>query len=328
MSGNMLRAKSLVEACSIAGVELSSVSRTKGRAVVIGDRPSKKNASILWHDDGLGGCICNWKGSVRVMWRESSLVPHANSFDQSHNEQERAIPTPTIQKVLNTIWNAAHKVQGHPYLLAKCLDPVATLKEITANQVHEIFAECGLKNSRGYPLTLWHGEGQMTGPILVVPVLRGSEWRTAQFIDAEGHKLMLKGGKFGGGYWCTRHSEEILGKSEIYIAEGVATAMSIDAVHNVPCVGALSCGNMVQVARYFKEKSPNSEIVLVADNDLSGAGLNCAWDAAVQVDGCYVMPTFDDGLIQNFKEVIGKEKRPSDFNDYYVATGQLKKKLG
>ena len=100
----------------------------------------------------------------------------------------------------------------------------------------------------------------------------------------------------------------------IFIAEGLATATSIfEAFSNqYQVIMGLDAGNLIHVAKVFKDKFPNSKIVICADNDPKDNGTNpgveAAKDAAGEVSGLVAVCPLIDG-------------RAADFNDLTIASG-------
>ena len=166
----------------------------------------------------------------------------------------------------------------------------------------------------GYRSPEWH---PMTGRVLVVPMWNNGQLGTLEFIDAAGHKSFLPKATTAGAWWSTR----LIGESmTIGIAEGVATALSIDLVRGIPCVAAMSCGNMPRVAGWFARHWPGRQFVVFSD---VGNGEKDARKAAEACGGRLELPTFSGELLEAFKGRTETDKAPSDWNDYYVATGDL-----
>jgi hypothetical protein len=77
----------------------------------------------------------------------------------------------------------------------------------------------------------------------------------------------------------------------VYIAEGVATAASIHAATNQPCVIAYSANNLESVAVMVRGIAGQArDLVVVADNDDSGTGEREGRKAAAESGARFVMP--------------------------------------
>ena len=157
----------------------------------------------------------------------------------------------------------------------------------------------------------------MMGRVLVVPMWNAGQLGTLEFIDAAGHKSFLPKAPTAGAWWSTR----LIGQAPtIGIAEGVATALSIDLVRGIPCVAAMSCGNMPRIAGWFARHCPGRQFIVFSD---IGNGEAQARMAAGLCGGILEPPSFPCKLLTAFKERTGTDKAPTDWNDYYIATGEL-----
>lgn len=69
----------------------------------------------------------------------------------------------------------------------------------------------------------------------------------------------------------------------LFICEGLATGLSVLEIlrisgHKAGVTCALSCGNISNIARIWRERNPKLRIIIAADNDASHAGENAAID--------------------------------------------------
>jgi len=58
----------------------------------------------------------------------------------------------------------------------------------------------------------------------------------------------------------------------LLIAEGYATAATVHQATGFATVAAMNCGNLFAVAKAQREKFPDREIIIAADNDQATAG--------------------------------------------------------
>jgi putative DNA primase/helicase len=79
-------------------------------------------------------------------------------------------------------------------------------------------------------------------------------------------------------------------KDRIIICEGFATAASLYENSGYLTVVAFDAGNLKNVAINIKSLYPVSKIVIAGDNDLSGIGQKKALEAALAVNGEYLVP--------------------------------------
>ena len=122
-------------------------------------------------------------------------------------------------------------------------------------------------------------------------------------LNGEFKKLFLKGGKTKGLF------HEISGDdATIYICEGYADAASIFESTGSTAVTALSASNLPEVADAFRERLPDSEIIIAEDVD--GPGKKYATKAALRIDAKIATPS--------------KGSRCKDFNDVYRKFGAAK----
>ncbi len=151
-----------------------------------------------------------------------------------------------------------------------------------------------------------HGTRTLYG-CLVVPLCDADgNVHSMQFIDADGEKRFLKGGAKRGRFFQIRGRDDV-----IYIAEGFATAASLNEVTGNTVIVALDCGNLEPVAELVRQKNQAAEIVICADDDWKTAGnpgLCGARAAAGAADAGIVIPDFS-GKADNRRD------KDTDFND-------------
>jgi len=128
---------------------------------------------------------------------------------------------------------------------------------------------------------------------LVVPVysLTDNKTQSLQFIEANGSKRFLTGGKTRGGYFAARRYKTC---EQIVIAEGWATSQSLAQQWHVEGwhVCAFNANNLVVVAKALRKSYPFAQIIIAADNDIGGAGQVAAQLAAKAIGASVSMPTF------------------------------------
>jgi phage/plasmid primase-like uncharacterized protein len=196
----------------------------------------------------------------------------------------------------------------HPYLTRKKLQHhVETWDEASLLNLFEINA-AHLKTIIGYTPKV--GDNYLSGRILIAPIGNANGLTSLEFIDSKGLKSALAGGRKSGAYY---EPDFVNHKSrEIYIAEGVATAMSIREAlkdkEGVFVVAALSCTNLKKSALDLQAIFDDVPITICAD---IGNGYQDAKEAAAAVNGYLAEPYFHplqrmpDGSV------------PTDFNDLW-----------
>ncbi|MFI3120597.1 MAG: toprim domain-containing protein, partial [Methylococcaceae bacterium] len=105
-----------------------------------------------------------------------------------------------------------------------------------------------------------------------------------QFIDADGVKRFLAGGKKSGCFWWIGQKSE-----KILIAEGFATAASIHDDTGHLTIIAFDAGNLEPVAQVIRQRNPKTEMIIMADNDISGIGQSRARLAALATNCKYIV---------------------------------------
>lgn len=143
---------------------------------------------------------------------------------------------------------------------------------------------------------------------LVVPVLGlDGQAVSLQFITDEGDKHFLTGGRIRGGYFAIKGAA-----GPLYIAEGLATGLSIREATGQTVLCAFNAGNLEHVAAHARQKYPDRELVLCADDDHAtdgNPGVSKATAAALAVGASLAVPSF--------REPAGR----TDFNDLHQAEG-------
>lgn len=230
------------------------------------------------------GAFGDWRQGIEVTWRADigrelshiEQMQHAARMREMKAQRERELAAMREQAAENAalMWESAPLASDdHPYLKRK-----------------------GISNP---------GLRVATDGRLMAPMYADGELVSLQHIDADGQKKMMKGGKAGGAWWSIGGS--LQGAKRVYLAEGVATAASIFEATGKPVAVAYSAGNLATVALALRETiGPGCEIVIVADNDISGTGQRESEKAAQAAGASVVTPP-----------MVG------DANDYAQSGGDL-----
>lgn len=150
---------------------------------------------------------------------------------------------------------------------------------------------------------------------LVVPLkdVKG-EIHSLQFIDDDGKKIYLKGGKKMGCFFMI-NADKINESKEIYLVEGFATGVSVHMATNKPVAITFDAGNIDPVLKNLKEIHPNKEFTIAADNDFwakKNVGREKAEMAAQKYGVKVIVPSFS---------LAHKDELPTDFNDLHKLSG-------
>lgn len=237
---------------------------------VEGDKPSSKNGWCVLRLDPIGhGAVGSWRTGEAHNWRdqEARCITRAESADlrsrmweirQARFREERQVWEETRAKA-GRLWHVSRLPDAaHPYLVKK---------GVKAWGIHQ------LRNS------------------LVIP-LRDSDCvlHSLQFIDQEGNKRFLTGGRVQGHYHAIGRPADTL-----CICEGYATAASIFEATGHATAVAFNAGNLLPVTRRLWIKFPKIRIVVCADDDHAtpgNPGLTEAYRAARMVGGLVARPDF------------------------------------
>ncbi|EEZ1078916.1 TOPRIM and DUF927 domain-containing protein [Escherichia coli] len=135
-----------------------------------------------------------------------------------------------------------------------------------------------------------------------------------QTISADGREKRFRG-KAKGAFRIINPQEQ---PTRIVIAEGLATTLSAwQLQHDAMAVMAGSAGNLEAVARTMRERHPEAEIIIAADND--NTGKVAAEKAALAVDGMVALAPAEAGEKRDWNDVLvseGLEKATMLFAGY------------
>lgn len=200
---------------------------------------------------------------------------------------ERAESAKNAKEEAQKLWNSASPANPeHPYLKSKGIATETALSAI-----------------------------RQSGNELLIPLRQNNQIVALQRIDEHGIKRFGKGSTVKG-------SAMLIGDKKIVqngylLAEGFATAASLNQATGLPVVVAFNAGNLKEVAKTLHSKNENIPVLICADNDPSRVGLNQALEAA-KIFGekaSVTMPEFSEEDKTAFAQKHGADKLPSDFND-------------
>lgn len=150
---------------------------------------------------------------------------------------------------------------------------------------------------------------------IVVPVHDSNrEIHSLQFIDQDGTKKFLTGGKKQGNFFMI-DQDKVKDSKTIYLAEGFATAATINIATDKPVAVSFDAGNIEHVLKNLKTTHPDKEFIIAADNDLwkeNNIGKEKAELAAQKYGAKVILPKFT---------LAHKDEMPTDFNDLHKLEG-------
>ena len=230
----------------------------------------------------------------------SALAPRADVLKQRAREDARQRARhAAVAREAQAIWQWARPIgPRHPYLARKQLEPVPTLRELEAPELHALL---------GYSPA--SEDEPLTGRVLVVPFWIGEAISTLELIDESGRKSSLAGGLKRGGYWIAGAApSDAEPAAPILIGEGMATVLSAHRATGWVALASLSSATLPQVAAILRARFPDAELVVLAD---LGPGEAKARGAAQASRAHLALPVFA-------KQERIDEKVPTDFNDMAV----------
>ena len=128
---------------------------------------------------------------------------------------------------------------------------------------------------------------------LLIPIYSSAYNITSiQAINVDGAKDFLAGGEISGNFHPIGKISRTT--SRVFIGEGLATVAAVCEVMECAGVVAMSAGNLVQVVREIMRLAPDTEIIIIADDDPRPGGDNpgekAAMHAAHAVGGMMAIP--------------------------------------
>lgn len=274
----------MVSACRDVGVTPPDSLPAPGKwhsLDVAGDSHGKGDGRVRLWPDGEGGIVCNWKsdetqtffaGSKFTLSPEQKAIRHqATQVARIAADEERKAEQSKAAEKARALWEKA-KPGDHAYLIRKKIKP-------SGAKVY--------KNA------------------LVIPMRSDGEIQSLQFINADGRKKFLSGGRVKGCYFSIGNTK---GAATVCIVEGFATGASIHEATGLPVAVAFDAGNLEPVAKAMRVKFPNLPITLCADDDWKSAnnpGITKATAAALSVGGLVAYPAFGND----------RPEKATDFND-------------
>ena len=140
----------------------------------------------------------------------------------------------------------------------------------------------------------------------------------AQVIKPDGSKRLVAGTVKKGSF-CVVNSGET--PETVIIAEGLATALSVQQFRpDATIITAIDAGNLLSVAQVMRQRYPDAQIIIAADNDIKpgepNTGKSAAEKAAKAVSGRVALPQSEEKADWNdFHQQYGLEEAAAAFND-------------
>lgn len=259
-----------------------------------GDKSGHMNCYyVLYLDGHPAGAFGSWRLGIRETWRAEGLRGKPAELERTRRilqaDRERA-EAERQESYEGTAEYAARLCHGskpadpaHSYLVAKRVRP--------------------------------HGLRQR-GETLLVPLrdLDGHGWNL-QRIGPDGSKRFLKGGRVTG---LASPIGDLTDPVRLVICEGWATAATLHEATGYPVLATMTAGNLRPVALAARERWPDAEIIIAADNDRftklpdgrENPGVIFATEAAAAAGARLMVPEFPPGV------------DGTDFNDLTLASSK------
>lgn len=251
-------------------------------------KPSDDSGWYLLHADGIpAGSFGCWRTGISQSWRAD------------------------IGRKLSDTEEAAHRAKVEAMRAQREADE--------AKRKHEARERAGLIWAEAYPCTEYAylsrkgiaaNGARLHKESLVLPIRdTAGVLHSLQFIGTDGNKRYLTGGRIRGCYFGIGKPNGVL-----CIAEGFATGASIHEATGYAVAVAFDAGNLQPVAKALREKFPDLQLIVCADDDYQtdgNPGIVKATEAATAVCGMLAVPDFG----------ANRPDKATDFNDLAALHG-------
>ena len=252
----------------------------------IGKRNGNNAGWCILFYDGLGGCFGDWSSGLSESWQVKRDMPRSCTenvvFRRRVKDIRSKVQVERIEKYAEAaekakaIWNSAEPAMFHDYLKQKQVLPLGIRIDHHNN--------------------------------LLVPLMDGKQIHSLQFIQPDGTKCFLKGGKTKGVYYGIAIGVQ---PEKLLICEGLSTAATLYMETKTPTAVAFYASNLVPVAKVIRKQYPYSKILICGDDDYcttGNPGKRAAISAARACGGSWAIPDFTG---------LNRSSRDTDFNDLH-----------
>ena len=231
--------------------------------------------------DGRG--VQNWHHNTRFPFTESDRRYLDRAAERARSEYDGYVveTRKRVRSKARRIWSGAETATAaHPYCVRKQVEPE------------------GLRTRYG---------------CVLVPVFDPKgKLQNLQFINHNGDKRFLKGGRQKDcHYWVAMPKQTE--SQTIVVCEIGRREKASTKPPGMPCFVSFNTGNLKSVAEWARERHPDHQIIIAADEDPgSNPGLTHAREAARAVHGLIAVPDFGPE----------RTEQDTDFNDMMIALGK------
>jgi phage/plasmid primase-like uncharacterized protein len=254
-------------------------------------RRNDRSGWVHVFDDAKGAVFGCWRSGEQHQWHEKrDYVPDIHEQETMRQQFEEAKRKAIAER------DAAYSVAAkEAQVLFDNAVPVVA---------HDYLTNKGIKPNMA----------RMFGGKLLIPVYGADgEIQSVQAIFSDGAKRFHSGGKMAGGHcWI---GDPSVGET-LLVAEGFATADSLNEATGYAVCIAFSAGNLKTITQMIASQYIGKKIVICADNDSSGVGMSKAKECGVDI----VLPTingdFNDMMselgIDAVREIIFGKVKPEE----------------
>ena len=273
------------------------------RYTVEGDKRTTKNGAYCIYTNGYpAGYLQNWKTGVKTNWKfntGNSDKDYSYFYSKEYRDKQEKEKKQKELELKAKQSNAAETARvyyeqfekdpyNHPYLTKKKILPY-NIRLSTAN------------NSLAVPLKDINGK-----------------FISLQWIEPDGKKTFFNNTTVKEAFWSIALDTVKGNPSEvILIGEGFATMAKVYELTNLPCVAAMNCGKLSEIAQILKKKFPKITVIITADDDKSTelkTGKNPGIEAARKV--------VKDGFAKTFLAPPFKSPdEGTDWDDFAIKYG-------
>lgn len=257
---------------------------------------SESDAKSVWKSFRSGGITIAslFKRAMEHGYRESEPVTSLSGPERERRRAERER-------------EAAAAAETHQRTQAEAAAKARDLWE-KAGAVHADHAYVRAKRIKPY------GAKQLRDQLVVKLQDVDGEHHSSQYIQPTGTKSFQTGGRVSGCFATVSAGETPGAGAPLLIAEGYATACTLHEATGYPVAAAMNAGNLMSVAKAWRDCYPELAIVICADDDTETAGnpgMTKAIAAARAVGALLAVPVFG----------TSRPNDVSDFNDLHCISG-------
>ncbi len=281
-----------------------------GRVSVPGDKQGEKGATFYFHtneNQAVTGILYDFHQANRVVFKRTyATVNSINNMRARNGQSKRYTNFGNTQPQQPIIKNQVQrKVSNYNVTNAVLLE----IKKYPKAQHHSYLVKKGIQPTEGTYIKPWNGNNYLSIPMVDI----NGKITGCQYIREDGSKTNKLESNKKGAFHPINGIQTLANKPAIIIAEGYATACTINEVtkNYFGVVSSFGSDNISDVAEKLHERYPESLIVIAADNDHKhsdghNVGIESAQHAAQKVNGVVVIPNVTQG---------------NDFNDLYKEKG-------